>query len=57
MCPFQFEPYSQVDKKNLGREIPATICLRLDSIFTMASKKLLDLILAMTLIKPLYTGF
>lgn len=57
MCPFQFEPYSQVDKKNLGREIPATICLRLDSIFTMASKKLLGLILAMTLIKPLYTGF
>ena len=56
MCPFQIEPYFQVDK-NLGIEIPATICLRLDYIFSRASKKLLDLILAMTLIKPLYTGF
>lgn len=43
MCPFQIEPYFQVDK-NLGIEIPATICLRLDSIFTRARKKLLDLI-------------
>lgn len=37
MCPFQIEPYFQVDK-NLGIEIPATICLRLDSIFTRARK-------------------
>lgn len=56
MCLFQIEPYFQVDK-NLGIEIPATICLLLDHIFSRASKKLLDLIFAMTLIKPLYTGF